>query len=355
VPFVRPSLAELIDRIKGDLRGRLEVAGPILRRAMTDVLSTVFAGVNHTLYGYLDWISRQMFATTAEEEALLEEAAMYGITPTAATFASGDVTATGTNGTSIPADTILRLDAVTAYRVVTGQVIALGVATLPVVALLAGEAANVPEDTTLTFESPIDFVNSTATVAAGDIDGGVEEEGVEEVRDRLLLRKREPPEGGADQDYEAWALAVAGVTRAWVYPHELGLGTVVVRFVMDGEVDIFPDAGEVAAVQAALEEERPITAEVTALAPTELAVDFTIELEPDNADTRAAVTAELEDLLAREGEPGDGLGRGTILISKIRTAIGIAEGVEDYTLTVPSADVVPAVGELPVAGVFTWV
>ncbi len=355
MPLARPSLAELIDRVRSDLRGTLEIDGPLLRRAMVDVLGAAWAGSVHTLYGFLDWLSKQLHGHSAEREALLKKAAMYGITPTPATYASGNVIATGTDGSAILADAVIRLDADTAYRVTTGQVIAAGTATLPITAILAGVAGNVPEDTTLTFESPIAGVDATATVDAGGITGGVDEEGTEELRDRYLLRLREPPEGGADQDYEAWALAVAGVTRAWVYPHELGLGTVVVRFVMDGEEDIFPDAGAVAAVQAAEDAQRPVTAEVTAMAPTELAVDFTIALEPDNADTRAAVEAELEDLLRRVAQPGDGAGRGTVLLSKIYTAIGIADGVEDFTLTVPAASVVPGVGELAVLGVVTWI
>lgn len=356
MPFARPTVAELISRVRGDLRGRLEVDGPILRRAMVDVLGIVWGGAVHTLYGYLDWLSRQLFGDTADREALLQKAAMYGITPTPAAFGTGNVTATGTNGVVIPVGTILRLDDVTSYRVTTGQTIAAGTATLPVTAVLAGDAANVPATTPLTFESPILGVNATATVATGGIVGGVDEEGTEEVRDRYLLRLREPPQGGADQDYEAWAIAVAGVTRAWVYPHELGLGTVVVRFVRDNDAGgIFPDAGEVAAVQTKLAAERPITAVVTAAAPTQLAVAFTIQVVPNNADTRAAVTAELVDLLRRVAEPGDGIARGKILLSQIRTAIGVAENVTDYTLTVPPADVLPGVGQLPVVGVITWV
>lgn len=355
MPFARPTLAELIDRVRGDLRGRLEIDGPLVRRAMADTLGAVWGGAVHTLYGFLDWLSRQLFGDTSDREQLLRQAGMYGITPVPATFATGNVTATGTNGSVIPINTILRLDAVTSYRVTAGQVIAAGVATLPVVAVLAGEAGNVAEGASVTFESPIAGVNATATVAVGGITGGVDEEGTEELRDRYLLRLREPPEGGADQDYEAWAIAVAGVTRAWVYPHELGLGTVVVRFVRDGDVSIFPDAGEVAAVQAKLEAERPITAEVTAVAPTDLPVAFTIHVVPDNADTRAAVGAELTDLMVRVAEPGDGVGRGTVLLSAIRTAIGIAAGVTDYLVTVPAADVVPAIGELGTKGTITWV
>ncbi|HZJ62514.1 MAG TPA: baseplate J/gp47 family protein [Kofleriaceae bacterium] len=309
----------------------------------------------HELHGFLEWLSRQLFADSAERAYLLRIAALYGISPVPAAYATGNVTATGVDGSSILAGTILRLDAAISYRVVTGQVIASGTATLPVIAVLAGDAANLVAGATVSFESPIVGVTATATVAGGAITGGVDEEGTEEVRDRLLLRLREPPEGGADQDYEGWALAVAGVTRAWVFGNELGLGTVVVRFVRDLESPIFPDAGEVANVQAALDEQRPITAEVTAIAPTDLPVAFTIAITPDNADTRTAVTAELTDLLFRVAEPGDGLGRGTVLRSAILTAVGIAEGVTDYTVTVPAGNVVPAIGELATRGAITWV
>lgn len=355
MPFARPSLAELIDRISGDLRGRLEIDGPLLRRAMADVLSAVWGGAVHTLYGFMDWLSRQLFADTAEREQLLRMAKAYGITPAAATFATGNVGATGTNGSVIPINTILRLDAVTSYRVTTGQTIASGIATLPVVAVLAGAAGNLEAGAALSLESPITGVNSILNVATGGLAAGNDEEGTEEVRARFLLRLREPPEGGADQDYIAWALAVAGVTRAWTYPVELGLGTVVSRFVRDSDVTIFPDSGEVAAVQASLDANRPITAVATAVAPTSLSVAFTIHIVPDTADTRAAVTAELADLFVRLSEPGDGVSRGKILLSQIRTAIGIAEGVTDYTLTLPSADVIPGVGQLPTVATPTWV
>jgi len=86
-----------------------------------------------------------------------------------------------------------------------------------------------------------------------------------------------------------------------------------------------------------------------------LAVNFSIHLVPDTADTRAAVAAELGDLLGRVGEPGDGAGRGKILLSAIRTAIGVATDVTDYTVTVPAADVVPGIGQLPSVGTITFV
>jgi uncharacterized phage protein gp47/JayE len=226
-------------------------------------------------------------------------------------------------------------------------------------AVEAGAAGNMDFDETLAFESPIADVDSEVTVeddGSGDgLSGGVDAETTETTRDRLLLRLQAPPAGGADQDYEAWALAVAGVTRVWVAEHENGLGTVTVRFVLDDEADIFPGAGEVAAVQAALDDERPITAEVTAEAPVQLDVDFTVELTPDTAATRAAVIAELEDMFTRDAAPGDGAGLGAIFLSHMQIAIGAAEGVTDFVITAPAADVVPSAGELAVLGTMTWV
>lgn len=359
MPFARPPLADLITRIAGDMRGRLEITGPLVRRAMVDVLSKVFAGGVHGLYGNLDWLSRQLFGDTADRDQLLRAAALYGIKPDAATFATGSLTITGTNGAAVLANAIYTLDDATRYIVTTGATIASGTGTVVVSAVLAGAAGNLVAGATVSLESSIPGINPTATVAAGGLTGGDDgddgDAGTERVRERYLLRLQEPPAGGRDADYIAWALLVAGVTRVWIYPGELGLGTVVVRFVRDNDAgSIFPDAGEVAAVQASEDANRPITANVSVVAPTQLSVAFTIHIVPDTADTRAAVTAELADLLNREAEPGDGVGRGTIKLSAIRTAIGIAEGITDYTLTVPSADVVPGVGQLPTVGTITW-
>lgn len=326
---------------------------------MADAFSFSWGGAVHELHGHLDWAARQLFPDTADREDLLRQASLYGITPIPATFATGDVTVTGIDGNSVPIDTILQLDADISYRVTVGATIASGTATITVQAVLAGSASNAVAGVALSFESPITGVDASATVATGGIEDGENEEPTDGTRARLILHLQEPPEGGADQDYKEWTLEVAGVSRAFVYPNENGLGTVVVRFMMrdplDENAEVFPGVPDVAAVQAKLQAERPITAEVTAAAPTSLAVAFSIGITPDTPEVRAAVSAELTDLLFREAEPGDiTTTRGTILLSHIRTAIGVAAGVTDYTITVPAADVVPSLGQLPVLGVITW-
>jgi uncharacterized phage protein gp47/JayE len=353
VPFERPTLATLVARIRADFRSRLGISGQLLRRAMADVLAATWAGAQHMLHGHLDWLSKQLFPTTSEREFLLEQGSMYGLSLIPASYATGIVTATGTNGSLIPEDSILVRDDGFEYRVTADATISGGSAPVFVEAVLAGADGDLDSAEILTFSAPIFGVDSTTV--SGGISGGADIESTEAFRSRFLLRLREPPQGGAEQDYIAWALSVAGVTRVWVYPNEDGLGTVTVRFVRDLDGSIFPDAGEVAAVQAVLEEERPVTVEVTAEAPTSSSINFTISVFPDTTDVHNAVIAELTDLLFREAEPGDGAGRGTIFLSHILVAIGIAEGVEDFTLTAPAADVVPTLGQLKVVGTFTWV
>lgn len=361
MPLARPSLPDLIARVQGDLRGRLEISGPLLRRAMADMLGAVWGGTVHMLYGALDWLSNQLFGDTAEDASLLRKASLYGITPTPAAFATGTATATGTIGAVVLAETVLRFDAVTSYVVTADTTLVLdgitggGKATLPIESALAGAAANIPATTTLTFESPVTGVDATASVDT-DIANGLDQETIDSVRARYLLRLREPPEGGAAQDYIEWTLAAGvGATRAWVFRNELGLGTVVVRFVEDDDpVSIFPSGGDITVVQNALNAQRPITAAVTAEAPTNLVVPFTIHVVPNTTAVQSAVLAELADLFTRDATPGDGAGQGTVKLSRMLTAIGTADGVTDFTLTSPSADVVPALGQLPTVGTPTW-
>lgn len=353
--FIRPTLTELIDRTRADFRGRLSIAGSLLRRATSNILAVVWAGVVHETHGHLVFVSEQLFGDTAIREFLLRLAAKYGITPTPAAFAAGTVLATGVNTTVIPVGAILVRDDEATFTVTIGGTITAGEASITIVADLAGTAGNMLENDVLDFQSPIIDIDTEVTVEAPGIIDGLDEESTEDLRVRYLLRRREPPSGGGDSDYEAAALAVAGVTRAWIRRHEDGLGTVKIYFVQDNETPIFPAAPKIAEVQAAVVAIRPTTAEPTADGPVDLPITFNILLDNDTTAIRAAVTAELIDLFARDAEPGDGVSLGTILLSSMRTAIGnTADG--DYTLVAPVADVVPATGELAtVVEPITWV
>lgn len=349
--FSRPTLTELIERVRADIDARVPGADSRLPLSLLNALAVVFAGAAHGLYGNLDWLSRQLFPDTAEVEFLDRWASIWGVARKAATFAAGPVDFTGIDGTDIPAGSTLRRSDGAEYTSDALVTIAAGVASATVQAVEAGAAGNALAGHVLNLVSPIAGIDGAATVAAGGLAGGADTESDESLRDRLLARLRFAPHGGAAGDYERWALEVAGVTRAWAVAAALGPGTVAVRFMTDDlTIDGIPDAAKVIEVQAYIDGLRPITAGVTVSAPLPIALDFTITLTPNIAAVQAAVDAALTDLIRREAEPG-----AAILVSHIREAISTAAGETDHVLTVPAADVAHAVDEIAVMGVVTWV
>lgn len=349
MPFSRPTLSELIARDESDLEGRLPGGNAQLRRSIEKVLARVHAGGLHGLYGALDYQARQLMPDTADAEHLERWAGVWGVARKPAEKAAGEAALTGVNGSVVPAGTRLQREDGAEYLTTAEATIALGVATAAIEAAAAGAAGDAEAGTALTFVSPVAGVSSAAVVTGGDLVGGVDAESDDSLRARLLARIREQPRGGAANDYVRWALEVAGVTRAWVFPERDGLGTVGVTFVMDGREDIIPEAGDLTAVADHIAPLRPVTAEVTVFAPTPVALDPEITLTPDTPAVRAAVEAELRDLLAREAEPG-----ATLLLSHIREAISLALGETDHVLVDPTANVAVAAEEIVVLGTIDW-
>lgn len=348
--FERPTLKELSERIQSDLEARLGASGKVLRRSVIAVFARVFAGIAHLLYGYLDWLSNQIFPDTAETEYLDRIASIYNVTRKAASFSQGNLTFSGQVGGVIPAGTVVKRSDGLEYETDIELTLSGLTGTVAITCLTAGATGNAAAGTTLSLVSPIALVSSTATVASGGLTEGADQESDEDLRARVISRIQDPPHGGRKKDYEQWALAISGVTRAWVYPEHLGAGTVGVAFVLDDKVGtIIPSAGEVSEVQDYIDELAPVTADVTVFAPVAVPLNFNITLTPNTAAVKAAVTAELADLLRREAEPG-----GTIKLSHIREAISVAAGETDHVLNSPSANVTHTTGQIAVMGTITW-
>lgn len=348
--FNRPALPELIQRVRNDVLSRLST-DDVLRRTDAEVYARVMGGVAHGLYGFIEWLSKQVIYDTAEAEYLERWCSIWGINRKLAAPAIGTVTFTVQAGSLIPSGTLLQaLDGVQ-YQTSADATVSASTATASVTALVPAAAGNRATGQNLTLVSPVVGVQSTAT--AGLLSGGADVETDDALRARLLARIQQPPHGGASYDYTAWALEVPGVTRAWVYPAEQGLGTVTVRFVRDNDgtgTAIIPDAGEVAAVQAYIDARRPVTAQLTVVAPAAVPLNFTIQgLVPATLTVQAAVQAELADLLLREAVPG-----GIILLSHIRAAISAAAGETDYVLIAPLANVTNSIGNMSTMGSITW-
>jgi len=92
-----------------------------------------------------------------------------------------------------------------------------------------------------------------------------------------------------------------------------------------------------------------VTARVSVAAPVAAPLNFTLSVIPNTLAVKAAVEAELADLISREAVPG-----GTLYLSHIRASISAAAGENNYTLTSPSADVTSTAGQLTTLGAVTW-
>lgn len=347
MPFERPILPAQIDRARNDLLSRLGLE-EVLRRSDMEAYARVIAGEVHGLYGYADYIARNVIIDTADTDYLDRFASIWLTVPRkAATPATGSVTMTTAVGAFIPAGTILvALDGAN-YETAADATAAGSSTVIAVNAAVAGEAGNREAGQTLSLISPVSGVQPAGV--AGEISGGSDTEDDDSLRARLIARIQQPPHGGSADDYHTWALEVPGVTRAWVFPGEMGVGTVTVRFVRDDDVSPIPDSGEVAAVQAYIDALRPVTAQVYVVAPVAIDIDFTIDLSPDTAPIRAAVEAELMDFLRREGAPG-----ATLYRSRMIESISSAAGEFSHVMSVPAADIVLTSSQIPILGTITW-
>ncbi len=362
MPFHRASLTEIVDRITSDFQTRITGAYSLLRRSVLRIIARVNAAAFHLLYEYLDYMARQLFVSAADEAGLEAIASEYGIARTAATYAVGSGSTTGTNGVLIPAGTQLQSTSEQIYETDADVTVAAGTATLVFTATVAGADGNDDPAITLTFISPIAGVNTSVTVDADGIYDGTDEETDDVLRERVLARKRQPPHGGASFDYETWALEVAGVTRAWAQPLYQGVGTIGVAFVRDDDTSIIPNSTQRAAVRTYIVEHTdpatgktvgcPVTAEpgLFIIELAELTVNFTIGIYPNTTSVQTFVESELEDLITREGGPGE-----TIYLSEIAEAIALASGEEYHRLVLPAADVTATTGQVHVLGTVTFI
>lgn len=357
--FDRPSLSDLITRVRADFESALSIE--LIRRSVEDVLARVLAGLTHGLHGHLAWVAEQILPDRAEAEFVLRWAAMLGLELRQPTKAGGIVHFDSPGDVEIPLGTIMTSPDGIEYEVIVAAAPGGGVSIAAVQALEAGAEGNLealgPPLPIFTLSTPVSGVDSEGELQFPGMSGGADLETIEELRVRVLSRLAQGDGCGAPGDYVAWALATptTRVHRAWEFPERSGAGTVdvFVTVLASGEPDEFvnPSTEQLALIQAYLDSKAPVTVDVTAIAPTQQAVDITITaLSPDTADVRAAIEAELRSMFFRDSAPD-----GTILLSHIREAISAAEGELDFTMTVPSGNVAASSdAHIPVLGTITW-
>ena len=348
--FSRPALPTLIANIRSDLLTRMG-EDVVLRRLDAEVYARVMAAAVHTLYGYIDYLARNMLPDQADEEWLTRHANMKRCPRKTAAAAAGWVRWSNiTQTATIPVGTVITRDDQQEFIVTSAVTLSPdGPFLVPVVATAPGAAGNTDDGATMLLSEPISGLPSAG--AAYLIAGGADAETVESWRARIIARWYQTPQGGADHDYVAWALSVSGVARAWTQRHRFGPGSVCVLIATDDPDNPAPGAATREAVHEYILPLAPVAGSQLVVASVGVkTIDMSISLAKDTAAIRAAVTAELKSFLLRDIEPG-----GKIYLSRMSEAISAAAGEAAHRIMSPAQDIELPDSELPVLGSVSWI
>jgi uncharacterized phage protein gp47/JayE len=333
-----------------DADGNARVVDARSNRSLLAVIARVIGLALYPVYLYLGWVARQLFPDKCDDSVLPWHARIWGVDRLPGAIATGDVIFAGVEGTVIPAGTILTLSGATWSTGATTTIDGTESVTVTVSAAAVGASSNQVAGARLTLQTAIaGLAVQTATVAPGGIAGGSDRQSVDDWRQALLDRIREPAHGGAVADYRTWVkAALPSVARIAVYDAWIGAGSVGVVICMADDDGNFRAAtpAEVAVAQAYLDEVKPVTARVIALAATLRAQDVAVAVSPYSAQVEAAVrTAVAGYFRSKDIQIGEAL-----RFSRLEERISRAAGEDWHHLATPAADVAPTSVQILVPG-----
>lgn len=356
--YTKPNLKQIYVRVSADMETRINSklsadaqnikAVQILRESFLGIISVVFSGAVYLLYGFIDYLSKQILPDTAEEDWLVRHANLYGLTRKSATFATGTVELTGTAGTTVDSGTLLQTNDSVQFAADSDVTIASGetTASVSVTAVDAGTSGNVGA-AAIDLVSAIDGVDSVAFTTGAD--GATDQETIEELRTRLLLKLRTPVSGGRASDYSQWAESITGCVYAWTIDAYMGVGTVGVMIAGENKTAVSDDVKT--AVADYIETKRPLGVLVYVYSVVPVIIGFTIAVPSGTSDDlKTSIRTALADLFNDESKIS-----GTILLSHIQSAI-MSTGISDYSIsgmTVSGASV--TVGNITATGLNLYV
>ncbi len=245
-----PTTAEINATIIAQLEASLNQTIPSLPKSFLRVLAKVMAAVFILLYKYAGFTFEQIFIATASNEdtvvngetinPLVEWGRLIGVgDPVAATQAelTIDITVTNQTGT-LPSGTQLFGDTNGVTYITIGDVVLDAPTKSATIRASSDQAGgdgsgaigNLDNGAICSFANPLPNV-SRGTVVTATTTVGVDAEGTEVYRQRIIDLFQKRPQGGALADYEIWGEAVAGIINVYPYTGDV-----------PGEVDLFSEA-----------------------------------------------------------------------------------------------------------------
>ena len=299
-----------------------------------------------------DWVLDQSFPQTAEGVYLDYHAAARGLSRMPAVKARGvlrfSVDSAGSADRTIEAGTVCMTPGETRFQTTQSGVLAAGAlwVDIPAEAVEAGASGNAAAGAvTVLTACP---VGVTACTNPAAFTGGCDAETDGALRERVLDSYRRLPNGANAAWYEETAMSHDGVAAARAVGRARGTGTVDVYIAAPGGV---PEDGLLEEVRADLQQRREIAVDVAVKAPEVRTVDVAVELAVDGGAAFSDVKERVETAVTGYFTGGR-LGKG-VLLAELGRRVFDAEGVANYHILSPAADVPPSVTVLPVLGALT--
>ena len=320
-------------------------------REGTDLSARMYAlaAQVYALYVQADWVTRQAFPQTAEGEYLDYHAQLRSLERKPALPAQGTVRFTAGEAAqsdrSIPQGTVCMTAGLVRFATTQAAVLPAGELTVdvPVQALEPGTAGNVSAQTVVSMAvAPMGIASCTNPQAFA---GGADGEGDEELRARILDTFRRLPNGANAAFYEQGALSFDQVAAATVIPRPRGVGSVdVIVSTLAGT----PGEELLEQLQDYFEQRREIAVDVQVKAPTPVTVNVAVQVKAKGGWDKTQVLDQVEEAL--EGWfDGKLLGQ-DVLLARLGSLIYGCDGVENYAVSAPAADLAVDADELPVLG-----
>ena len=303
----------------------------------------------YALYVQAEWVARQAFPQTAEGEYLDLHAQLRSLERKAATHAVGTLRfiagEISENDRAIPLGTVCMTAGLVRFETTQAAVLSAGSlqVDVPAQAVQAGSAGNVSADAVVSMAVAPVGIQSCGNPSP--FLGGSDGESDQELRARVMDTFQRLPNGANAAFYEQGALSFDQVAAATVIPRPRGVGSVdVIAATLAGT----PGEELLEQLQDYFDQRREIAVDVQVKAPTPVTVNVAVQVKAKGGWDKAQVLEQVEEAL--EGWfDGKLLGR-NVLLARLGSLIYGCEGVENYVITAPAADLTVETDQLPVLG-----
>ncbi|WP_028553156.1 baseplate J/gp47 family protein [Paenibacillus sp. UNC451MF] len=301
-------------------------------------------------YMELDNVLKLGFADTAYGPYLDLRCSEIGIERKSSVKASGSLTFNGPDGTILPKGTEVSTggNAPVYFLTTTDGTLSGDSIAIPAEARSGGATGNVTIDAVKLVLGPLSGVVKVSNNAP--FNGGIDTESDADLLARYMERVRRPATSGNANQYRQWALEIAGISDAKVYPIWNGNGTVKVSLLdMNKRA---PEDSKIAEVANYIDYVRPIGATVTVVAATEINIhvsgSYTLKEGSTLEEARSQITKGLTDYFKTLAfhDP-------IVRYTQIANILLAADSIVDYselTINGGTTNITIPDGSVPVAG-----